>query len=71
MNYSPLEHAIFFFDRHGMEGFVWDHFATSVPMSTYLVAFVVANFTQVQAEVGSSRWKFNVYSRPSATEQTR
>ena len=54
-----------------MKDFVWDHFATSLPMSTYLVAFVIANFTRVQADVGKTTWKFNVYSRPSAIEQTR
>ncbi|EFX67104.1 hypothetical protein DAPPUDRAFT_302210 [Daphnia pulex] len=55
----------------GMEGFYWDHFAPSVPMSTYLVAFIVANFTQVEADVGNATWKFNIYARPSARNQAQ
>ncbi|XP_046438221.1 aminopeptidase N-like [Daphnia pulex] len=55
----------------GMEEFYWDHFAPSVPMSTYLVAFIVANFTQVEADVGNATWKFNIYARPSARNQTQ
>ncbi len=54
-----------------MEGFYWDHFAPSVPMSTYLVAFIVANFTQVEADVGNATWKFNIYARPSARNQAQ
>jgi aminopeptidase N len=54
-----------------MEEFYWDHFAPSVPMSTYLVAFIVANFTQVEADVGNATWKFNIYARPSARNQTQ
>lgn len=55
----------------GMDGFYWDHFAPSVPMSTYLVAFIVANFTQVEADVGNATWKFNIYARPSASNQAQ
>ena len=54
-----------------MEGFYWDHFAPSVPMSTYLVAFVVANFTQIEADVGNATWKFNIYARPTASNQAK
>lgn len=52
-----------------MEDYLWDHFAPSVPMSTYLVAFVVANFTQIPSDVGDAKWKFNIYARPSAASQ--
>ncbi|XP_032798753.2 aminopeptidase N [Daphnia magna] len=55
----------------GTEEFYWDHFAPSVPMSTYLVAFIVANFTQVAADVGNANWKFNIYARPSARNQAQ
>lgn len=59
------------FNREGTEEFYWDHFAPSVPMSTYLVAFIVANFTQVAADVGNANWKFNIYARPSARNQAQ
>ena len=54
-----------------MEDFFWDHFEKSVPMSTYLVGFVVADFIQVKADVGSAKWGFNIYARPSAQNQTQ
>ena len=57
--------------REDTKGFYWDHFAPSVPMSTYLVAFVVANFTKVEADVGNATWQFNIYSRPSSRNQTQ
>lgn len=55
----------------GMDGFFWDKFEKSVPMSTYLVAFVVANFTRVEADTSKANWKFNIYARPSASNQTQ
>ena len=39
-------------------------------MSTYLVAMIVADFVQVPADY-EAKWKFNVYARPSAENQTR
>ena len=33
-----------FFCRLGSDDYVWDHYEESVPMSTYLVAFVVSKF---------------------------
>lgn len=54
-----------------MQDFFWDHFEKSVPMSTYLVAFVVADFSRVQADVANSKWGFNIYARPGAVNQTQ
>lgn len=54
-----------------MEDFYWDHFAPSLLMSTYLVAFAVANFTKIEADVDNSNWKFNIYVRTSAISQAQ
>ncbi|GAB1862314.1 Aminopeptidase N [Camponotus japonicus] len=42
----------------------WDTFQESVPMSTYLVAFVISEFSFVNQD------KFQVWSRPSVIDQT-
>uniref|UniRef100_A0A0P5FVD5 Aminopeptidase n=1 Tax=Daphnia magna TaxID=35525 RepID=A0A0P5FVD5_9CRUS len=55
----------------GMQDFYWDHFAPTLLMSTYLVAFVVANFTKIEADVGNSNWKFNIHVRTSAVSQAQ
>jgi len=56
--------------RDGMKDFFWDHFEKSVPMSTYLVAFVVADFAKIESDVYNSKWGFNIYARHSARNQT-
>ncbi|EFX67103.1 hypothetical protein DAPPUDRAFT_203789 [Daphnia pulex] len=55
----------------GMDNFYWDHFAPSLLMSTYLVAFAVANFTKIEADVAHGNWKFNIYVRTSAISQAQ
>ncbi|ROT72063.1 putative aminopeptidase N-like isoform X1 [Penaeus vannamei] len=57
-------------NREGQEGWVWDRFERSVPMSTYLVAFLVSDFTYIES------WKddqaqFRVWARRSAIENAR
>ncbi|XP_072748197.1 putative aminopeptidase-2 [Anoplolepis gracilipes] len=44
--------------------YLWDTFKESVPMSTYLVAFVISEFSS-RGQVG-----FKVWSRPSVIDQT-
>ncbi|XP_018019816.1 aminopeptidase N [Hyalella azteca] len=47
---------------------VWDHFATSLPMSTYLVAFVVSDFTFVNSTY-NDHVLFRVWARQDAIDQ--
>lgn len=46
-------------------GFVWDTFAESVPMSTYLIAFVVSDFEHL------SEGTFSVWARSDSLNQAR
>lgn len=48
-----------------LPGFIWDEFEESVPMSTYLVAFVVCDFKSL------SNGSFSVWTRPDALESAR
>ncbi|XP_042234819.1 aminopeptidase N-like [Homarus americanus] len=52
----------------GQPGWLWDHFNTSVPMSTYLVAFVVSDFDHMESNA-NERVLFRVKSRPAAIKQ--
>ena len=36
--------------REGASGWVWDHFETSVPMSSYLIALAVFDFDKIESE---------------------
>lgn len=46
--------------RAGLPGFVWDEYEESVPMSTYLLAFVVVDFEH------RSSGRFSVWTRADA-----
>ncbi|XP_063587806.1 aminopeptidase N-like [Penaeus indicus] len=52
----------------GQEGWVWDRYERSVPMSTYLVAFVVSDFVNWNSTV-IDHVLFRVWARERAIEQ--
>ncbi|XP_027211538.2 aminopeptidase N [Penaeus vannamei] len=52
----------------GQEGWVWDRYEKSVPMSTYLVAFVVSDFVQVNTTV-NDKVLLRVWARQAAIDQ--
>ncbi|XP_045117781.1 aminopeptidase N-like [Portunus trituberculatus] len=52
----------------GQPGWVWDVFETSVRMSTYLVAFVVSDFSFVQSDA-NDHVHFRVWARDQAIGQ--
>ncbi|XP_042889263.1 aminopeptidase N-like [Penaeus japonicus] len=52
----------------GQPGWVWDHFNTSVPMSTYLVAFVISDFDHMNS-TANDHVLFRVWARNAAIEQ--
>lgn len=53
-----------------IEDFVMNTFETTVPMSTYLVAYCVSNFEYKEAIVNmKDDVKFRIYARPDAMDQ--
>ncbi|XP_031788192.1 aminopeptidase Ey isoform X1 [Nasonia vitripennis] len=50
----------------GLPTYVWDHFERSVPMSTYLVAFIVSDFESLH----SSQGNVSVWARKEAVQQS-
>ncbi|KAK7027938.1 hypothetical protein SK128_026273 [Halocaridina rubra] len=50
------------------EGWVWDRFSRSVPMSTYLVAFVIFEFPRVNTTANDTL--FRVWAREAAIDQS-
>ncbi|CAH0554039.1 unnamed protein product [Brassicogethes aeneus] len=52
------------------EGWFWDRFDTSVPMSTYLVAFLVSDFAYKTGEpIQGSNVTFKIWARKDAIDQ--
>ncbi|XP_047472757.1 aminopeptidase N-like isoform X1 [Penaeus chinensis] len=54
----------------GQEGWVWDRFERSVPMSTYLVAFVVSDFSPMNSSK-DSHVQFRVWARRSVIDHAK
>ena len=57
--------------REGLPGYYWDHFERSVPMSSYLVAMCVADFSFVEAKTDEGIITFRLWARHSAINQTK
>ncbi|XP_064106708.1 aminopeptidase N-like [Macrobrachium nipponense] len=53
----------------GQEGWYWDHFYLSEPMSTYLVALVVSDFDYIESPYGTDVL-FRVWARHEAINQS-
>ena len=51
-------------------GYVWDVYQESVKMSTYLVAFVVSDFTFRRSDPLDNGVEFRIWSRRGAYDQT-
>ena len=55
--------------RDGTDEYVWDHYQETVPMSTYLVAFVISNFYNEKSPPTGNNVTFQTWSRKSAFDQ--
>ncbi|KAF2365596.1 Peptidase M1 membrane alanine aminopeptidase N-terminal [Trinorchestia longiramus] len=51
------------------EGWVWDHFNTSLPMSTYLLSIAVSDFDSVESNY-NDHVTFRIWARHDAISQT-
>ena len=60
----------FFFYSQDLSGYVWDYYAPSLKMSSYLVAFLVSEFNYVTSDPSLSKMKVRVWSRPDTQNQT-
>lgn len=59
-----------FVNSDGVPGYYWDYFERSVPMSSYLVAMCIADFSFVQSGTEDGV-VFRLWARHSAINQTK
>lgn len=52
-----------------MEGWVWDKYMDTVPMSTYLVAFMVSEFEYKVGDKTDNNVTFRIWARKDALNQ--
>ncbi|XP_064115925.1 aminopeptidase N-like [Macrobrachium nipponense] len=60
----PIVETMPVFDQ---DGWVWDRYNTTIPMSTYLIAFAVSDFASMNET--NENWMFRVWARESALQQ--
>ncbi|XP_011707487.1 PREDICTED: thyrotropin-releasing hormone-degrading ectoenzyme-like isoform X2 [Wasmannia auropunctata] len=56
--------------RRGMPGYVWDHYERTFPMATYVVAFMVTDFSSYDVAV-ADRPSHTIYFRKEIANDTR
>lgn len=57
------------FFSEGRPGWVWDEFETTVPMSTYIIAYMVSEFDYLERDQSTSQVLFRVWARRDAVQQ--
>lgn len=50
--------------------YIFDEFEESVPMSTYLVAYMVSDFVYINSDTQENEVKFRIIARKDAADQT-
>ena len=61
--------SLYIIYREGTEEYVWDNYEESVPMSTYLVAFVVSKFANEVSPQTDNNVMFRIWARKDALDQ--
>ena len=59
------------FTSAGILDYEWDYFERSVPMSSYLVAMIIADYSYVESDTSDNNITFRVWARHSAINQTK